>query len=60
MSLPASMRLTEPLMFEAPPARHYCMCGLVFEAETEDQAVRLHAEHRDEMRDPDGHEGSVF
>lgn len=60
MSMPASFEMTEPLQFEAPPARHYCMCGLVFEAETEEQAVRLHREHSDEMRDPAAHSGSAF
>ncbi len=41
-------------------SRHYCDCGEVFEANTEAEAERLHAEHQDEMSDPAAHQGDPF
>lgn len=50
----------QPIRHDPPPAHHYCVCGITFEAPSEEQAVRLHAEHQAEMIDPAAHEGSPF
>lgn len=54
------MGLPEFIPYVPPPAHHYCECGITFEAPTEKEAVRLHAEHQASMREPEKHEGSPF
>lgn len=56
MSLPASFGLEEFQSFAAEaPSWVQCECGVTFEAPFRAEAVRLHEQHQDEMRDPNEH-----